>query len=641
MARRKGSSQSLSFLWKELTQTRLDWAYRAYEDFLASLDERVRGCFAGHGAEASVVLFGRTQVGKTTLLLNILGVAEQHLRHVGQILRGGRASGQSATATAMQYQRSADDEWHIRINETWDAMGEQQLLELLGNVRIQVESGSHAFDDPIQIAIPARFFCDETQPRPAVRILDLPGDNPKDLTEAAHVRHVAERYIPIADLVLIVGRLDDLSFLNPNALSLPGIRDWRYAPSRFRVITTFSFSLDSESSWANRQDQLDLDSIRAHLIEEIETHGITLGQEARDLSLYFPLDFGDSWRQLREYDQARYEKIVPYNRAFMEMLLHDISESATVHGRIRQAARTHIIAARIKEEELGQMSVLEAQLHKDAQKVRADAKVAEGLVKKSENELQNCLNIEFSSEDEGALRDEAGSSVHYGSAEVDGVGTNTKYFFQLINSCCAYLVRKAINFEPELESDFEGVCNPVEAKISVVKRDIEGCFDDLRYKLAAYNVDEYYPSISDAYYVDVADLKSAIKSANKKAAKRVAEMWIKAICDYIEANGEKRAEFARKLSGHKLAYSNCCEKLRIVEELVYEHKKAALQFAQDMDADIQRGYEYFRLLHSACNDELLRRKDRMQAAATPGRRMLELLGAIAVCNEKDKLLTGT
>lgn len=110
-------------LWTEHNKDQLNWAFRAYKRFVDSLSKEVRERLKpkDHKQEAYVVVFGKTQVGKTTLIMDLMGVSEEAMDRVSNVLRGGRPAGKSATATVMEYKRSVDEFWHLKI-------GRQSLL---------------------------------------------------------------------------------------------------------------------------------------------------------------------------------------------------------------------------------------------------------------------------------------------------------------------------------------------------------------------------------------------------------------------------------------------------------------------------------------------------------------------------------
>ena len=94
-----------------------------------------------------------------------------------------------------------------------------------------------------------------------LRILDIPGINAVNEAEQAQVARVAERYVATADLILLVGRADDLGFLHPNKLKLAALGDWMLQPNRYRVVLSYTFSPASFKTWFG-QDERTLQQVR-------------------------------------------------------------------------------------------------------------------------------------------------------------------------------------------------------------------------------------------------------------------------------------------------------------------------------------------------------------------------------------------
>ena len=109
----------MSKRWQQLHARTREWAIEANDRWLAALSPDATG--PKRNPEAKVVLFGPTQVGKTTLLLTLLGIRDDAAEKVGTVLRGGRAHGQSSTALPMRYLRSRDDHWRL---EAPDGLGQ-------------------------------------------------------------------------------------------------------------------------------------------------------------------------------------------------------------------------------------------------------------------------------------------------------------------------------------------------------------------------------------------------------------------------------------------------------------------------------------------------------------------------------------
>jgi hypothetical protein len=178
--------------WARLRSTRLDWAYRAYRRFIAELSDDVRShLMNGSVQEPYVVVFGKTQVGKTTLLLELMGLSFEAQVRVGRILRGGRAAGQSATATTMEYRRSLDDHWALDDGQGSRLIaGDDAMCTALGELRQRMSEQLLHLEKPVVVTIPASYFAEGTATL-RTRMLDLPGDDPSDDIEQAHVQRMA------------------------------------------------------------------------------------------------------------------------------------------------------------------------------------------------------------------------------------------------------------------------------------------------------------------------------------------------------------------------------------------------------------------------------------------------------------------
>jgi len=330
--------------WHELYRHRLNWAERAYEEFLQGIGPELARYFSQQGKEASVVLFGKTQVGKTTLLLKIMGVRHE----VAGVLRGRQSLGKSATATAVRYSESPDDFWRLRDDlDSEQLLSDAEFEEKLCRLRSRVEEGSYFSDRPVEIKIPGRYFETRNKRILKINILDLPGEHPRNEWEAAHVKRVAGKYVPVADLILLIGRGDDLSFLKPSALSIPEIDDWRYVPDKFRIITTFSTKAESFVEWLGSQEHPSSRDFRHRLMQQIATHDYLLPDDVKQEYL-FPLEYGDSWVAMEKQDPALFGKVKPVVDGMFEELIETICDSATPHARIMSAAKLYIVAEKHK-----------------------------------------------------------------------------------------------------------------------------------------------------------------------------------------------------------------------------------------------------------------------------------------------------
>ena len=331
--------------WHELHKRQSDWAFRAYGRLIQTLSEDVQEKLSlkDEAAQPYVVIFGKTQVGKTTLLLDLMGIAAEQMPIISEVMRGGREQGKSATATTMEYRASLGEYWGLTIpGESAPRLlySDQEMKRALGHLREVMESGQLVAESPCVVHIPKRFFDTANSRATNVRILDLPGDNPANEQEQKHVNQMAKTYLPFADLILLVGRGDDLGFLKPEVITLPGIEDWQAMPHRFRIVTTYSYTAQSVKDILRNDDAADESILRRRLIQEIERFG-ALNVAARDEALYFPLEFGNSWTGVQATEPELHQKMSPIIARLRAELLNQITKATTPMGRLRSTLNTH------------------------------------------------------------------------------------------------------------------------------------------------------------------------------------------------------------------------------------------------------------------------------------------------------------
>ncbi|MBL8481627.1 MAG: hypothetical protein JNJ60_05490 [Rhodocyclaceae bacterium] len=292
-------------VWRELHAEAREWQRESWQKFCDILPDDLRDLVGTRQGEGRVAVYGNTQVGKTTVMLRLLGIRETDMERVGNVLRGGRGLGRSATAVATEYQRSVDDHWHIDAPEMGhspaDSLNDDDTEKCLKELRIRMEAGKFdAQARPIIVHIPCGSFEEDSAP---MNLLDLPGVGALGEREASWAARIASRYLPLMDLVLLVGRADDLSDFHPEAVAQSSghkaMRYWTSFSDKFGLVLTHVAQSASIQQRIRRHDgPLSVDQLRRHVREE----------HAGDASVFdfpenariYPLDLGDSWAKLAE-----------------------------------------------------------------------------------------------------------------------------------------------------------------------------------------------------------------------------------------------------------------------------------------------------------------------------------------------------
>lgn len=511
---------------------RLGWAHRAYQRFINALSPEVREHLVGGDGvhEPYVAVYGKTQVGKTTLLLELMEVRESAQAGISAVLRGRREYGKSATATAMEYRRSPDNDWHLDVGAGPVVYADDNAMcDALGALRQAMSERKLLNDDPVVVSIPSDRFQRSADAGLNVRMLDLPGDNPTDEVERVHVARMAERYVPHADLILLVGRADDLSFLDPAALSLPGIKDWQYVPNRFRIVTTYSFTPQSVQQYARQLDGApDPARFRERLLGQVDTFGLALAPEAREPHRFYPLEFGQSWQAMLDVDLDFAARLAPVVAQVRAELHADIRASANEASRFRNACDIHIVARRQQEAGVQQAQATIELLGKELAQAEAghlvSVKGAQGAAKRA---AAARARLAERAHVEAVIAQVAKIDVDEQAGLVDRLGTNTTYLYGRISQFEVWLRKAFLALEPDDQAlAFFGQSAPdMQGQVIALNRIVEDEFSSLRSRMNGYWRDEYYPSMSSSFADDTSELRAAIRACAEKAGKLAHKDW--------------------------------------------------------------------------------------------------------------------
>lgn len=340
--------------WGQFYEARTDWAERAVAGHLEGFDPEVRERLAARDRQATIALYGPTQVGKTTLILKMLGVADSAALKVGEVLRGGRPAGESATATAMRYRISDDDGWAwVDGGDLLTGASEHQIGDRLRALRASVETGSRdPGRAPVEVGIPRVHLHADAAPMP-IRVIDLPGIQSENAVEQAHVRDLAGTYLPHADVIVILGKADSLEFLKPEVLAMPGLLDWWVAPHRFRIVLTHAHLLGSAMEFVGShpaEHQVPLHDIRTHYLQQVQTHDFPADIDWDRLpGIIYPLEYGRSWAALSG-DDARSNvrrKVAHANSTAFDELRGSLTALASAEARLAQTYHAYEVAAAV------------------------------------------------------------------------------------------------------------------------------------------------------------------------------------------------------------------------------------------------------------------------------------------------------
>ncbi len=246
-------------------------------------------------SEKIVTVYGYPQVGKTELILFLLGISEYYRKTVYDVLRADVPRGNSSTSTAIIYKRSGNNLFGLcfrqRIYDFSDNIqyyDVTQFKEQLGNIRKNIEANGKV-EGIIFIYIPSIYFKDNENMF-NINILDLPGVESKNLREHQHVDSLMERFLSVSSAILIVCKANEIQSLEK--LKLPNGEDWQLRPEKYIIITTYSYSMGSvRRCFKPKEEGISFyDFIMEHYKGELKKFNVEIE--------CFPVELGDSFQKL-------------------------------------------------------------------------------------------------------------------------------------------------------------------------------------------------------------------------------------------------------------------------------------------------------------------------------------------------------
>ena len=203
-----------------------DWACRALIRYSKLLGRKPR---IDKENELTIVLIGKTQEGKTTLALRLLGANDDEAERLEPRLRGGREYGQSATPIACVYKAISGE-----LNDVFFRDIESKLKKARNN---------RPANEDLIIQVPLKGTY-------ARKVVDLVGLEPRDNKESLYAVDESQRWLHEADLLIYVCGGDHIADLLPHDHNMARImRRWEINPESSVIAITMAFETDTSKKY--------------------------------------------------------------------------------------------------------------------------------------------------------------------------------------------------------------------------------------------------------------------------------------------------------------------------------------------------------------------------------------------------------
>ncbi len=322
--------------WSQLFHKKEDWQKDTFEMIKSNLISAKGNRFVRYdNSEEShlVMIYGKSQVGKTTLILNMIGLNPDYFSEVYNTLRAGVPRGNSSTSTAIIYAKSINEQYgcaftslnSLSSKETsyFDKYG---MISHLESIRHQVERNKVSSDSILFIYIPKNYFIQDST-ADSISIMDMPGIESRNHKEDIHVQNLMTKYIPISSVCIIACRSNEIQHLE--TLVLPNHIDWKRMNHRFILVITHAYNDGSTKRYFKTKPAERKESFYDYVIETYNKDIRKVLGDANKTEVY-PVDVGDTLTKLcdteikREVDKK--EIIATKNR-----VLSDLRKSIVGH----------------------------------------------------------------------------------------------------------------------------------------------------------------------------------------------------------------------------------------------------------------------------------------------------------------------
>lgn len=322
-----------NLIWSDVYQRRFDWAKTAHSKFMQKFDPNLYHT-EDIKDQVYIIVYGASQVGKTSLILELIGVIPEHYDTVQKVLRGDRGFGNSATSTVVRYYTSSDKYWYISNinipNGIKRNLSDQQATKELADIRVDMESlGSKYEVSEISIGIPKCYIKNTFEDNNNIVIRDLPGIKASNINERKFVEKVVKQRVEQADLIFLMTTIDNIGFVvYKDNLELDELVNWHRNPSRFKVIFTKFYSNKSSNDECVKLNKskgyISKEDIRSYINEQINT----LDNNWDIKEQIFALEVGDTWNKIIN-ENDKLSKAINKNRlSFFNELNKTILDSS-------------------------------------------------------------------------------------------------------------------------------------------------------------------------------------------------------------------------------------------------------------------------------------------------------------------------
>lgn len=290
--------------WNQLFLKKEDWQRKTFKmiksDLISAKDNRFVS-YDNTEENHLVMIYGKSQVGKTTLILNMIGLKPDCFSEVYETLRAGVPRGNSSTSTAIIYAKSVNKQYGCALSsinalssKDTQYYDKKRMIAHLEKIRQQVENNKVPPNSILFIYIPKNYFIQDST-ADSISIMDMPGIESRNHKEDIHVQNLMTKYIPISSVCIIACRSNEIQSLE--TLVLPNHLEWKRMEHRFILVITHAYNDGTTKQYFRTTPSKRTSNFYDYVVDAY-TQEIRKILGAKNQTEVYPVDVGDTLTRL-------------------------------------------------------------------------------------------------------------------------------------------------------------------------------------------------------------------------------------------------------------------------------------------------------------------------------------------------------
>lgn len=297
-------TQEMYMEWNQLFLKKEDWQRKTFKmiksDLISAKDNRFVS-YDNTEENHLVMIYGKSQVGKTTLILNMIGLKPDCFSEVYETLRAGVPRGNSSTSTAIIYAKSVNKQYGCALSsinalssKDTQYYDKKRMIAHLEKIRQQVENNKVPPNSILFIYIPKNYFIQDST-ADSISIMDMPGIESRNHKEDIHVQNLMTKYIPISSVCIIACRSNEIQSLE--TLVLPNHLEWKRMEHRFILVITHAYNDGTTKQYFRTTPSKRTSNFYDYVVDAY-TQEIRKILGAKNQTEVYPVDVGDTLTRL-------------------------------------------------------------------------------------------------------------------------------------------------------------------------------------------------------------------------------------------------------------------------------------------------------------------------------------------------------